>query len=154
MKREPSDDEVRERSHERDGSVERRHSSHSHKRKERGGSEDRSDGVDKKARVSDRRRFEDGNEANGEGRREKKERRRFEDRVKEEEEKEEDDRGFEDKKRVNVNLSEAKFKEEVSDEHYDNAWSLGTANASRSVSNVSFLLIFILFTMFVLMQHI
>lgn len=135
VKREPSDDEVRERSHERDGSVERRHSSHSHKRKERGGSGDRSDGVDKKARVSDRRRFDDGNEANGEGRKEKKERRRFEDRVKEEEEKEEDDRGFEDKKRVNVNLSEAKFKEEVSDEHFDNAWSLGTANASRSVSN-------------------
>lgn len=51
-------------------SVERRHSSH--KRKERGGSEDRFDGSEKRARVSDEGKEE---------RKERKERRRFEDRV-------------------------------------------------------------------------
>ena len=116
--------------------MERRHSSHSHKRKERGESEERGDGVEKKARVSERRRFEDGKDANGEERKEKKkERRRFEDRVKEEEEEEKKDRGLEGGKRVS--LSEV-IKEEVSDdEHFNDAQSTGTANASGSVGNVS-----------------
>ncbi|KAA8539394.1 hypothetical protein F0562_026086 [Nyssa sinensis] len=98
-KRERSDD--RENSRDRvlrEESVERRHSSsHSHKRKERGGSEDRLDGSDKRIRVSDgtkeerkeRRRFEDGvedgKEVNRGERGEKRERRRFEDGVKDSE---------------------------------------------------------------------
>ncbi|KAA8534291.1 hypothetical protein F0562_031808 [Nyssa sinensis] len=94
----------RERSYEREAgrdrvlreeSVERRHSSsHSHKRKERGESEDRVDGSDKRIRVSDgtkderkeRRGFEDrvedGKEVNGGEKGERRERRRFEDGLK------------------------------------------------------------------------
>ncbi|GFZ14848.1 pre-mRNA-splicing factor 3 [Actinidia rufa] len=93
----------RERSHEREGSrdralreesVEIRH----HKRKERGDSEDRFDGGEKRARASDevkeerkerkdRRRFEDrdadgGREVNGGAKTERSEKRRFEDGVK------------------------------------------------------------------------
>nr|POF10433.1 hypothetical protein CFP56_04659 [Quercus suber] len=48
-KRELFDDEELERLYDRDGFVERRHSS-SHKRKERGASEERGDGVDKRER--------------------------------------------------------------------------------------------------------
>ncbi|XP_065629082.1 splicing factor U2af large subunit A-like [Quercus suber] len=48
-KRELSDDEELERLYDRDGFVERRHSS-SHKRKERGMSEERGDGADKRER--------------------------------------------------------------------------------------------------------
>ncbi|XP_023904047.1 protein RDM16 isoform X1 [Quercus suber] len=125
-KRELSDDEELERLYDRDGSVERRHSS-SHKRKERGASEERGDGVDKRARVSERKEAE-----NGEGRKEKKERRKFGDRVKEEEEIEVD-RGFEDEKRVN--FIDSKAKEEVSDELFDNGRSRrGTASASNGAA--------------------
>ncbi|KAK4578998.1 hypothetical protein RGQ29_028883 [Quercus rubra] len=125
-KREPSDDEELERLYDRDGSVERRHSS-SHKRKDRGTSEERGDGVDKRARVSERKEAE-----NGEGRKEKKERRKFGDRVKEEEEIEVD-RGFEDEKRVN--FIDSKAKEEVSDELFDNGRSRrGTASASNGAA--------------------
>ncbi|KAL6958124.1 hypothetical protein U1Q18_050086 [Sarracenia purpurea var. burkii] len=98
------DRDKRERSHEREGSrdgvlrdesVERRHSSSSHKRKERGEREDRLDGSEKRARVSDevkeerkeKRRFEDRvadgvSEFNGRDREERRDRKRFEDGVK------------------------------------------------------------------------
>ncbi|KAG2730099.1 hypothetical protein I3760_01G277200 [Carya illinoinensis] len=139
-KREPLDEDYEdhyERPHERDGSVERRHSSQSHKRKERG-SEERSDGGEKKARVLERRRFEDGKEASGEKRKEKrKERRRFDDGVKKEEEEEEDNEGgLEDGKRVNMCEVKVQVKEEVSDgEHLGNYQSTTTANASGPAGN-------------------
>ncbi|KAK6929274.1 Pre-mRNA-splicing factor 3 [Dillenia turbinata] len=98
--RERERDSKRERSYEREGSgervsrevsVERRHSSsHSHKRKEREVSEDRSDGGEKRVRVSEerreRRRFEDKVEEDdakyvneGVSKEERRERRKFED---------------------------------------------------------------------------
>ena len=88
---------------------------------------ERGNGVDQRARVSERKE-----EENGEGRKkrkERKERRKFGDRVKEEEEIEVN-RGFEDEKRVN--FIDSKFKEEVSDELIDNVWSrCGTVFASN-----------------------
>lgn len=135
----------RERSHEREGSRDRgaddevkrekereREVSHdSHKRKERGESEDRSDGGEKRIRVSserrERRRFEDKvedvKESNGV---ERRERRKFEDKVKEE-----DLGGFADVK--DVDFDKKNVKKEESEE-------LGNAasNGSGSIENVSF----------------
>ncbi|XP_023537630.1 protein RDM16-like isoform X1 [Cucurbita pepo subsp. pepo] len=70
--------------HEQEGSFEpTQNSVRSNKRKERGGSEDRFDGGEKKARASedgkDLRRIEDGNEVNGAETDAKKERRRLAD---------------------------------------------------------------------------
>ncbi|KAG7993022.1 hypothetical protein I3843_02G156500 [Carya illinoinensis] len=127
------DEDLREGSDEGEGSLERRHS-HSHKRKERGVSEERSDGGEKKARVSGRRRFEDRDELDGEERKERNDR-RLEDRV-EKEEGDENDSDFEYRKRVDGSELKVRVKEEVSDEeHLCKPRSANTANANGLSGN-------------------
>jgi len=106
------------RDEEREDSVEARHSSHSHKRKERELSEER-DFEDKKIRVSVERR----------------ERRKFGDKVKKEEEEEEHKVNGDDKI---GGISEASVKEEVTNGSHASASFQDTA----SVQNVSFFPLF------------
>lgn len=139
MKREESydgrDSDLEFRS-EREESVERGHSSHSHKRKEREHIEDKDDREEKRTRVSEERkesrrfedRVEDGKELNGGEREGRRERRKFGDKAK----KEDDMVDIEDGKRV---------KEEVTDKKFDDAQATGSANGNASVGNVSFLLL-------------
>lgn len=120
-----------------------------HKRKERGGSEDRGfDGGDKRAKVfeegrKERKRFdEDEKDIINGGHRE---RRRFEDRrVKEEEGDDYDGPAVQGEE---MNTSDVKnVKREEVDCHFDNSQSAtGTANGSGLVGNVSLLSFFSFF---------
>ncbi|XP_048325711.1 protein RDM16 [Ziziphus jujuba] len=136
------DSKQRERSYEREGSRDRDRAKHRedesverrHKRKERGGSEDRGfDGGEKRAKVleevkKEKKRFdEDGKDIVNGGQRE---RRRFEDRrLKEEEFYDKDNDGV-SVQGEELNTSDVKdVKKQVADGHFDNSQSAtGTAN--------------------------
>lgn len=106
------------RDEEREDSVEPRHSSHSHKRKDREHSEDR-ELEDKRVRVSDER-----NEV-------KKERRKFGDKVKREEDYDNDNNN---NGGVKVNVNESKVKEEVTDGVHGFASSKDNASLQNGIS--------------------
>ena len=140
VRREESDNE-----HEREGSFEPiQNSVRPNKRKERGGSEDRFDGGEKRARAS-----EVGNEVNGAEMDEKKERRRFADGEKDEganlsgrgrrDRKRFEDRGKEEDNGGNVDekhgkVNEYKSKGDVGDGKVQFG---GTTDEKRSLGNVS-----------------